>query len=90
MAKFKGAIVIDIEKCKGCGLCVEVCPQDVIVLGNNVNAKGYFYADIINEDCTACESVPELQILVSQRVSFGDIEFCVPCSLLKIMLISLE
>lgn len=41
MAKFKGAIVIDIEKCKGCGLCVEVCPQDVIVLGNNVNAKGY-------------------------------------------------
>jgi 2-oxoglutarate ferredoxin oxidoreductase subunit delta len=37
-------------------LCVEVCPQDVIVLGNNVNAKGYFYADIINEDCTACEN----------------------------------
>lgn len=56
MAKFKGAIVIDIEKCKGCGLCVEVCPQDVIALGNNVNAKGYFYADIINEDCTACEN----------------------------------
>ncbi|HOB26686.1 MAG TPA: 4Fe-4S binding protein [Bacteroidales bacterium] len=56
MAKFKGAIVIDIEKCKGCGLCVEVCPQDVIVLGNNVNNKGYFYADIIKEDCTACEN----------------------------------
>jgi len=56
MAKFKGAIVIDIEKCKGCGLCVEVCPQDIIALGKNVNAKGYFYADIINEDCTACEN----------------------------------
>jgi 2-oxoglutarate ferredoxin oxidoreductase subunit delta len=56
MAKFKGAIVIDIEKCKGCGLCVEVCPQKVIELGNNVNTKGYFYADIIKEDCTACEN----------------------------------
>jgi len=56
MAKFKGAIVIDIEKCKGCGLCVEVCPQNVIALGNNVNTKGYFYADVIKEDCTACEN----------------------------------
>ncbi len=56
MAKFKGAIVIDIEKCKGCGLCVEVCPQKVIELGNNVNTKGYFYADVIKEDCTACEN----------------------------------
>jgi 2-oxoglutarate ferredoxin oxidoreductase subunit delta len=56
MAKFKGAIVIDIEKCKGCGLCVEVCPQKVIELGNNVNTKGYFYADIIKEDCTVCEN----------------------------------
>lgn len=56
MAKFKGAIVIDKEKCKGCGLCVEVCPQNVIALGNNVNNKGYFYADIIKEDCTACEN----------------------------------
>jgi 2-oxoglutarate ferredoxin oxidoreductase subunit delta len=56
MAKVKGAIVIDIEKCKGCGLCVEVCPQKVIALGDKVNAKGYFYADVVNENCTACEN----------------------------------
>ena len=37
----KGAIVVDIELCKGCGVCVEACPQDVIKLSKKVNGKGY-------------------------------------------------
>ena len=32
MAKFKGSIVVDIEKCKGCEVCVPACPFDVIQL----------------------------------------------------------
>lgn len=32
MSKIKGAIVVDTERCKGCALCVEACPQDVIAL----------------------------------------------------------
>ena len=26
MAKIKGAIVVDTERCKGCNLCVVACP----------------------------------------------------------------
>ena len=33
MAKIKGAIVVDTERCKGCDLCVVACPVDVIKIG---------------------------------------------------------
>ncbi|MDA3779101.1 MAG: 4Fe-4S binding protein [Bacteroidales bacterium] len=55
MAKIKGAIVVDIEKCKGCGVCMTACPSEVIQLAEEVNAKGYHYAYMANPDaCTGC------------------------------------
>ncbi|UCG28300.1 MAG: 4Fe-4S binding protein [Bacteroidales bacterium] len=55
MAKVIGAIVVDVEKCKGCELCVVSCPTDVISIADNVNGKGYHYAYMKNPDaCTGC------------------------------------
>ncbi len=55
MAKVKGAIVVDIEKCKGCEVCVPTCPTNVIQLAEDVNGKGYHYAYMANPDaCTGC------------------------------------
>jgi len=57
MAKFKGAIVVDTEKCKGCSLCVVACPTNVIELSREVNGKGYHYAYMANPDaCIGCSS----------------------------------
>ncbi len=57
MAKVRGAIVIDIEKCKGCNVCVVNCPTDVIRLAREVNSKGYFYAYMEHpEACTGCSN----------------------------------
>ena len=57
MAKAKGAIVVDIEKCKGCELCVVNCPTNVIRLTREVNGKGYHYAYMeIPEACTGCSN----------------------------------
>lgn len=50
MAKIKGAIVVDTERCKGCNLCVVACPLHVIALTKEVNVKGYNYAHQILED----------------------------------------
>ena len=55
MAKIKGAIVVDTDRCKGCNLCVIACPTDVIALKETVNAKGYHPAYPVNHDaCIAC------------------------------------
>ncbi|MGP1514483.1 MAG: 4Fe-4S dicluster domain-containing protein [Bacteroidales bacterium] len=52
----KGAIVVDEVKCKGCGVCVSVCPKHVLALSKNVNTKGYNYSEMINGDCIGCAS----------------------------------
>jgi 2-oxoglutarate ferredoxin oxidoreductase subunit delta len=54
MAKVIGDIVIDIEKCKGCEVCIPACPMDVIAVSKNVNGKGYKYVETVNDDCTGC------------------------------------
>ncbi|HNV81368.1 MAG TPA: 4Fe-4S binding protein [Tenuifilaceae bacterium] len=55
MAKVRGAIKVDVEKCKGCGLCVVACPTSVIALSRDVNSKGYNYAYMeVPEACTGC------------------------------------
>ena len=58
MAKIKGAIVVDIEHCKGCNLCAVACPLDVIDLqSREVNNRGYHFAYMKNsEKCIGCQS----------------------------------
>jgi len=35
--KHNGAVIIDQEKCNGCGLCAEACPIDMILLDKQKN-----------------------------------------------------
>ena len=57
MAKIRGAVVVDIEKCKGCDLCVVACPTKVLSLAKEVNGKGYHYSEMSNpEACIGCSS----------------------------------
>lgn len=41
---------IDEEKCTGCGICVSVCPMDVIRLDEEKNTASIRYL----EDCMTC------------------------------------
>jgi 2-oxoglutarate ferredoxin oxidoreductase subunit delta len=57
MAKMKGAIVVDTERCKGCQLCIIACPQNVIAMAGKVNLHGYPYVAAANEEaCVGCAS----------------------------------
>jgi 2-oxoglutarate ferredoxin oxidoreductase subunit delta len=52
----KGKVIIDPERCKGCGLCTDVCPVDILVMETvNLNKSGYLPATVINgEKCIGC------------------------------------
>ncbi len=55
MAKVKGAIVVDKERCKGCEVCIDACPSHVISMAHEVNGKGYHFAYMEKPDeCTGC------------------------------------
>ena len=59
MARFKGAIIVNTERCKGCSLCAEACPKDVIALAaKKVNVHGYPYVEAVHpDDCASCAIV---------------------------------
>ncbi len=46
------------NRCKGCELCANACPKNIIIMDNqNVNEKGYITPKINNmEDCIGCGS----------------------------------
>lgn len=57
MAKMKGYIEIDTDRCKGCELCKVACPVNVIAISPKVNSKGYHYPFMENPDrCNGCEN----------------------------------
>ncbi|MBP1925557.1 2-oxoglutarate ferredoxin oxidoreductase subunit delta [Sedimentibacter acidaminivorans] len=52
----KGKVTFNEDICKGCELCVSVCPKKIISLNKNViNKKGYNPAYVTDQDeCIAC------------------------------------
>jgi len=65
-----GHIIIDNDRCKGCGFCVEYCPRDVLKMSPELNPKGYNLCIIDDESkclaCGFCEVIcPEFAIIVT-------------------------
>lgn len=51
----KGWIEVDERYCKGCDLCVNACPPEVLALDmENLTPKGYHPVHIVREGCTGC------------------------------------
>jgi len=54
--KQRGRVFIDIERCKGCGLCITFCPSHVLERSEKFNSRGYHPPkDVKAEDCTGCD-----------------------------------
>ncbi len=51
----KGWIEVNENYCKGCSVCIENCPQDVMGLDlSRLTQKGYHPVHLIKEGCTGC------------------------------------
>ena len=52
----KGQVAITVERCKGCGFCVEFCPTHVLALSSAFNSKGYHPPHVVaGEKCSGCD-----------------------------------
>lgn len=51
-------VIFREEICKGCELCVSVCPRDIIKVSERINSKGYHPVIVENQEacisCAAC------------------------------------
>ena len=49
-------LTFDRDRCKGCELCVTVCPKHILAIDmNTLNRKGYHPAGVTDIDqCIAC------------------------------------
>jgi len=52
--KDRGMLRVDVDECKGCGLCAEACPPKVIALSERLNHYGYRTATYAGKGCTGC------------------------------------
>lgn len=51
----KGVVIIDQERCKGCGLCIEACPRHILAFSDKINKSGYNYVYVTEPDkCIGC------------------------------------
>lgn len=66
----KGTVHINKNWCKGCGFCVEYCPENVLEMSAEYNAKGYHPPVVTDAEhcnfCRMCEVIcPEFSIYVT-------------------------
>jgi 2-oxoglutarate ferredoxin oxidoreductase subunit delta len=49
-------ISVDYKRCKGCFLCVSVCPKNALTPSKELGAKGYEIVHLDGEKCIGCGS----------------------------------
>ncbi|MCK4681778.1 4Fe-4S binding protein [Candidatus Bipolaricaulota bacterium] len=65
----RGTVVIDNDRCKGCGLCIAACPNQVLAFSGELNKSGYNVVHMEDpEACVGCafcaQTCPDIAIEV--------------------------
>ncbi len=51
----KFIVKVNKERCKGCKLCIDVCPSGIFKTSENFNKIGYHYVEVVNgKNCIGC------------------------------------
>ena len=51
----RGTLRIDVERCKGCELCIPACPPRVLTMSSQGNGMGFRYPQL-EPGCTGCRA----------------------------------
>jgi 2-oxoglutarate ferredoxin oxidoreductase subunit delta len=69
----RGMVVVATDRCKGCGLCTQVCPVHILELAEGaLNARGYRAICVTDMDqcigCASCATIcPDVVFTVYRR-----------------------
>lgn len=68
----KGTVSFNQDRCKGCGLCVEACPVNIVKIDQKIiNKKGYSPASVLEMDkcigCTNCATMCPDEVITVER-----------------------
>lgn len=72
LTKSSVTVHIDTGRCKGCGLCISVCPREALYLDEQINQSGFKPVRFSEEaGCNGCQRCylmcPDLAILVVRK-----------------------
>ena len=57
---FADRVVVDVDACKGCDLCIDACPPQVLVMTTHeLNSRGYRYP-LLLAGCTGCKACSQI------------------------------
>jgi 2-oxoglutarate ferredoxin oxidoreductase subunit delta len=55
----RGTVTVEVERCKGCELCIPACRPGVLKMSELVNGHGFQYPELL-AGCTACRACFEV------------------------------
>ncbi len=55
----RGTVVVDVERCKGCELCIPACRPGVLAMSEELNSQGVRFP-VLFAGCTACRACREV------------------------------
>lgn len=71
MVSPRGRLHIIVDRCKGCGFCIEFCPRKVLKVSEEFNSRGYHPPEVVEDaeciNCGLCSLIcPELAIYTTR------------------------
>ena len=58
MSEIKAYVTVEKDQCKGCELCIESCPKELLSLSTTFNKLGHLFIQFEDKDnfCKACKA----------------------------------
>ncbi|MDC7246160.1 MAG: 4Fe-4S binding protein [Sphaerochaetaceae bacterium] len=51
----KNLVKCDVQRCKGCYVCISHCPKGCLTIDSSINSQGYVPVSTVSEaDCIGC------------------------------------
>ncbi|MBP8784252.1 MAG: 4Fe-4S dicluster domain-containing protein [Synergistaceae bacterium] len=50
-------VYVRVNDCKGCGICLSLCPVGILKFSKEYNSRGVHYPEVTDaQKCTSCEN----------------------------------